>query len=160
MSDQLEQMKQAQLARKTNLAKWREGRVYPQTLPSGLPVFMRDVTMTDLMLTGKLPEVMLDVLTEKINEKDTELDLRKIAKNGDELNLLMETLVILSIVEPPIADLPDDEHIGIKEISGDDKFFIFQYVNREGEKLLSFRQGQEESVASVQPIDSVLKAAE
>lgn len=150
MSEQLEQMKQAQAVRRENLAKWRQERIYPKTLPSGLQVWMRDVTITDLMLTGKLPDVMLDVIEKAEQENKDGLDLRKLAKDGAELNTLMETCTILSVVEPPIADEPDEDHLGIKEISGDDKFFIFQYVNREGEKVLSFRKGQEESMANLQ----------
>ena len=154
MSDQLNRLKQAQAARRETLAQFRANQIKELPLPSGTVVFVKDVTMTDLMLTGKLPDVMLDIAQEAAKD-GTGMDLKAIAKNGAEFKLMLDTLTRLCVVEPPIVDVGDEEHLGIHEISSDDKMAIFNWVNREVEQLKPFRQGEAEPVAAVQPGDGV-----
>ena len=45
----------------TSLADWRKSRRHEMTLPSGLPVVLRDVDMTDVLMSGKLPASVLDM---------------------------------------------------------------------------------------------------
>jgi hypothetical protein len=155
MSDELNRLQQAQQARRETLAQWRSSRLTELTLPSGMTVWAKDVSMTDLMLTGKLPDVMLDMAEDASKNGAVSVDLKKMAKNGAELAALMDTLVKLCVVEPPIADHGDDDHLGLDEISGTDKMFIFNWANREVEKLRPFREGEAQPVATVQPGDSI-----
>jgi hypothetical protein len=151
MSEQLNRLKQAQAARRENLAQFRAKQIQELPLPSGTVVFLKDVTMTDLMLTGKLPDIMLDMAQETASEGKSNIDLKNISKNGAEFKGLLDMLVRLCVVEPPIADVGDDEHLGIDEMNGDDKMAIFNFVNREVEQIKSFREGEDEPVAVVQP---------
>lgn len=139
MTDQLERLKQAQNARRAMLAEWRSQQLHEKTLPSGLVVFLRDVTVTDLALTGKLPPSIME-LAEKEQEKGKqELDLKQLMDNVPDINSLLDLLPTLAIVEPPIAEIADDDHIGVSEISKNDKMFLLEWVFRETEVVKPFR---------------------
>lgn len=155
MSDELNKLQQAQQARREKLAKWRSSRQTELTLPSGMTVWVKDVTMTDLMLTGKLPDVMLDMAEDAASNGAASVDLKKLARNGAELGALMDTLVKLCMVEPPVADHGDEDHIGLDEMGGDDKMAIFNWANREVELLRPFREGEAEPVEALQHGDGV-----
>jgi len=149
MSEQLNRLQQAQRARHETLAQFRSKQIQELGLPSGTTVFVKDVTMTDLMLTGKLPDVMLDIAQEASDGGKASMDLKQIAKNGQEFKALLDVLTRLCVVEPPIADVGDDEHLGIDEISGDDKMTIFNWANREVEQIKPFREGENEPMAAL-----------
>lgn len=60
-SKNLQRLEQSQRAKRRSLAEWRASRLHELDLPSGLSVTVRDVTMTDLLLTGKLPPSFVDL---------------------------------------------------------------------------------------------------
>jgi len=160
MDNQLNRLKQAQQARREMLAQFRADQIKELALPSGTVVFVKDATMTDLMLTGKLPDMLLDIAEESASNGQASLDLRKVSKNGPEFKILLDMLTRLCVVEPPIADVGDDDHLGIDEITADDKMAIFNWAYREVEQLKSFREGEIESVAALQHGDRVRLASE
>jgi hypothetical protein len=151
MSDELDSLNQSNNARRVNLAAWRARRLHDLELPSGLDVTVRDVSMTDLLFTGKLPAAMLDFAQDASQNGSASVDLKEMAKNGADFKALMDEIVRLCLVEPPIGDVEDDEHITLAELSGDDKMFIFNWANREVEQVRSFREGEAQPVAAVQP---------
>jgi len=140
---------QSQKATRVNLAEWRASRIHERTLPSGLQVKVRDVTMTDLMLTGKLPESITTLMTDMAGNGAQEMDVALITKNATEWNQMLNTLVELCLVEPQIGDVADDEHILLAEIPTDDKLDLFNFLNRGADQLRSFREGENEPVAAV-----------
>jgi len=148
-NSKMSSLKQAEQAKRVNLAAWRASRLKDLELPSGLLVKLRDVTMTDLMLTGKLPDSIMSLITETAKAGELEFDLEMITKNTREWNEMLITLLELSMVEPQIGDVADDEHILLTEIPGDDKLFIFNYLNRGAEALQPFREGEEQPVEAV-----------
>jgi len=145
----LASLEQSEQAKAENLAKWRSQKLHEITLPSGLDVVLRDVTMTDLLFTGKLPESMLDMAQVAAENGRTDIDLKALAKNGQDLKFLINELVLLCIVEPQIAETPDEAHIGLDELDGEDKMFIFNWANREVEQVRSFREGENKPLAAV-----------
>jgi len=145
----LARLEQSEQAKAENLAKWRSQKLHEITLPSGLDVVLRDVTMTDLLFTGKLPESMLDMAQAAAENGRTDIDLKALAKNGKDLKFLINELVLLCIVEPQIAETPDESHIGLDELGGEDKMFIFNWANREVEQVRSFREGENKPLAAV-----------
>jgi len=132
-----------------NLADWRASRLHDLTLPSGLPVTVRDVTMTDLLLTGKLPASFVDMADEAAQNGGAGFDLKQLARNGEDFRLMLDALVNVALVSPQIGAQADDEHITLAELPNDDKMEIFNFVNREVTALQSFREGQNEPVAVV-----------
>ena len=142
-------LKQAEQEKRVNLAAWRASRIHERTLPSGLTVKLRDVTMTDLMLTGKLPDSIMSLMTDTAKAGEKEFDLETITKNTVEWNQMLTTLMELSLVEPQIGDMADEEHILLAEIPSDDKLDIFNFLNRGAEDLQPFREGEEQPVEAV-----------
>jgi hypothetical protein len=159
-SDQLDRLKRSEQSRRAMLAQWRENQKHEATLPSGLVIMLRDVTMTDLLFTGKLPQSMLTIAQAAATDESSKIDLKDLASNGHDLKLLVNELVLLCVVEPKIAETPDEDHIGIDELNGDDKMFIFNWVNREVEQIRPFREGENQPVAVIQPGNGVWHPSE
>jgi hypothetical protein len=105
--------------------------------------------MTDLMMTGKLPEAIMKMVTDTAQAGEQEFDLEMITKNTAEWNQMLTTLIELCLVEPQIGDVADDEHILLAEIPSDDKLDIFNFLNRGAADLQSFREGEDQPVAAV-----------
>src|SRR5690242_13569980 len=125
MSDQLQRLQQSQQARRETLAQWRSSRLHELDLPSGMTVWVRDVSMMDLMLTGKLPETLIEFADDAGKQGKAEIDLKKVVKSGTDFNVMLNAVVLACVVEPPIAEKGDDDHLGLDEINGDDKMAIF-----------------------------------
>lgn len=142
------------------LAEWRASKSHETTLPSGLHVTLRDVTMTDLLFTGRLPNSMLDMAQAAADGGQQNIDLKALAKNGQDLQMLVNELVLLCLIKPPVAETPDEEHIGLDELNGEDKMFIFNWANREVEPVRSFREGENEPVAALQRGNELREASE
>lgn len=127
----LERMEQAKRARTETLAQYRAGQYQEKTLKqSGLTVFVRDASITDLMLLGKLPQTLISAIVDETEGKDESVDLSKFA-GSDMFGALVNGVVRVCVVEPPIDDKPGDDCLGIEEIPGDDRMQIFEWANRE-----------------------------
>lgn len=141
---------QSQTAKRMTLAEWRSARVHELVLPSGLNVQIRDASMTDLMLTGKLPDSFLDMADKSSKEGKKTVDLKSIAQDGEDFRKMLDALLLLCMIEPRITDTASDETVTLAEIPSDDKMFIFNFLNREVEtQVKSFRAGEVEPVAVV-----------
>jgi len=149
MSDPFERMDQGQHDRRKDLAQWRASRLHKLELPSGLIVSVRDASMMDLMLSGRLPESLMDLIGPEQNA--AEIDLKKITRSAAEFNALLAAAVLSCVVEPPVSEKGDDDHLGLDELGGDDKMAVFNWLNREVSAMRPFREGESESVAAVQP---------
>lgn len=134
---------QATLERRKNIAKWREAQRHEMDLPSGLHVTLRNVTMTDLMYSGKLPATLVDLFTEiDVDAKD--VDLKQIISNMGDFQVMLDALVSIAMVEPLIGSVADDDHITLAELSSNDKMEIFNWANRDAPQLKPFRDGESE----------------
>lgn len=142
-------LEQSQAAKRMNLADWRASRLHELTLPSGLTVTVRDVTMTDLLLTGKLPASFVDMASDAAQNGASNFDLKQLAENGAEFKSMLDALVSIALVAPEIGTMADDTHITLDELPNDDKMAIFNHVNREVTALQSFRERQDKPVAVV-----------
>jgi hypothetical protein len=160
MSDQLKRLQQSQKSRRETLAQFRSSRLHELPLPSGITVWVREVSMMDLMLTGKLPENIIDFAEAAEKQGAVDIDLKKIVKSGTDFNIMLNTVALATIVEPPVSENGDDDHLGLDEINGDDKMAIFNWVNREVEQLRPFREGENKPVAVVQSGNGLRSASE
>lgn len=140
-------LKASVAAKRLDLAAWRRNQIVEMILPSGLPAKVRKLTMTDILLAGKLPPSIVDLAEEASKSGNGALDLRTAAKNAPEFTKMLDALVQLALVEPPIAETADDEHVTLAEISSNDKMAIFQFLNGEAEQLRPFREGEDEPAA-------------
>jgi hypothetical protein len=147
MSD-LQTLDQSIQARRKTLAEWRAGQRHELTLPSGLPIILRDVTLTDLAMTGKIPQTLMSDMVSQAGAGN--VDLAKYVASSD-FGTLLNELAKLSVVEPPIADVADEEHISVAELNAEDKLAIMEFVNRDAAALQSFRTEPSEPVDFAQP---------
>lgn len=124
-----------------NLEEWRKGEEY--VLPSGLVVRLKRVSLLDLVTQGQIP-VTLTAQTEALIDSGR----FKIA-SFQEFAPVLDLLVRACVKEPPIADVPDEGHVGINEVSVDDKLAIFAWATSEVSLMKKFRQEQDAAVDAV-----------
>ena len=151
MSDDLKRMKQASAAKQMNLAEWRKSRVHELILPSGLTAQVRDVTMTDIALSGEMPNTLLDLFldeTDDITKLPEAQQVRKMLESGKEFAALLDLITSKCLVEPRIGSVADDQHITLDELPQADKMEIFNWANREAASARPFREEQ------TQPVDA------
>ncbi len=160
MQPNFDAMNKAQNAKQINLAEWRASQLHELLLPSGLTITLKDITMTELMLSGQLPGSILAVAEEVKANGQQSIDLKQIAKNGAEFGAMLNMIVKLSLIWPKLGDVPDDETATLDDFSGDDKMAIFNFINREVEQLKSFREGEDKPVAAIQHGDSLRETTE
>lgn len=137
-----------------NLSEWRAARATEMKLPSGLVVKIKAVTVLDLAMSGQIPAPLMAGLEKVIGAGDSaEFSLATFSELAPAINALVKA----AVVDPPVADQPDDEHLGVEELSAIDRFAIFKQVHQASGAggLGIFRQGQEESVAAAQSGDGV-----
>jgi hypothetical protein len=136
--EQVISLQQSQAEKRANLAKWRANRFHEMTLPSGLVVKVMDMTMNDLMFTGKLPPAMTDMIEKSIESGEKEIDLKAITQNMPEFAQIIDSLVMICIKDPPISEHGDEDHIGVDELPGGDKMAIFNFINHETAEVKPF----------------------
>jgi hypothetical protein len=120
------------------LAAWRAGRTETLILPSGLTVTVRRVTLLDLASSGQVPMPLMGMVDRLINEgRAADLDMAQLPQFIG----LIDATITLALIDPPVADAPDDEHLGINELPTMDKIAIFNWLNAPAEQLAPFRAG-------------------
>jgi hypothetical protein len=141
------------------LSEWRAGKFATFQLPSGLVVKLRKPTMTDLLLTGQLPPGIAHLADEASKGGGDSVDVAVIMQNAEEMRVMLDVMAKLAIVDPEIADVPDDDHITLSEISGDDKMAIFNFVNGGSQEVRPFRVGEDEPASAPRRRRSVRETA-
>ena len=137
----------------TSAAEWRRLRQegYTITLPSGNVATLRPVPLDKLIQKGEIPDYLTPVAARSLwieSESD------KIAEDGD-LNKkfieLINYIVPLAVIIPAIVENPEDgkEEITIDDVDFMDKVAIFNLAIQPSSVLRSFRDQQEERMASV-----------
>jgi len=122
-----------------NLAEWRarqqEGEAF--TLPSGLEVQLKKVTLIDLAQAGQIPATLRTPVAEMLKRKpDQALDLNDVEKFGQVLDVICKAC----IVAPAELD--------VTELGSFDKQAIFNWANLPAGKLEPFRRQQSGDVES------------
>jgi len=156
MSEQFEQViNQSETAKRMTLAEWRLSRTKEIQLPSGLYVKLRDVTITDLMLTGNLPPAFVSLVEDSQKDGKQEIDIKAVMDNMADFAPVLNVMLEASLVEPKLGKTSDDEHVTLEEISYNDKMFIFEWLNREVSQVKNFRQPENKPVEGLQPGDGI-----
>mgnify|MGYP000971814741 CR=1 FL=1 len=123
-----------------NLEEWRKRRQQGEdaTLPSGLTVQLRQVSMLDLAAKGEIPQTLkpqIDALMQGGNKvKDVTLD-------G-----LYKFVGVIDLVVG--ACLAGPEGLAVDELSYGDKVAIFNWANEASGKLQPFRREQAQPVGA------------
>lgn len=149
MIEEFKSMEQSQKAKRKNLAEWRSQRMHEVELPSGLTVTVRDVSITDLALTGRVPNTLMSAFVDAADSQEAEkIAGEAIQNNAKEFGTLLDVMTEACLVEPRISRDPSDETITLSEIPTDDKLFLFNYMNRDVQAVRSFREGEKKPDSS------------
>lgn len=135
-----------------DLQAWRASRKTTKTLPSGLEVILKRVSLLDLAMNGDIPNTMAGMVDDMIDQtKTVEVKATDFKEYGDVINLVVKACVL----EPAVADESDETHLGLREMPMEDRLEIFDWANEGVEQLHPFRAGEKEPVAAAQPGDGL-----
>ena len=121
-----------------NLQEWRESRRLGEeaTLPSGLEIRVKRVSLPDLAAQGKIPQTLQPQIDEIVNL--TEKGQTPSISQSGEMTVLLDAVCGACIVEPVELD--------VAELDFTDKMAVFEWANEVATGLKTFRGEQSESV--------------
>lgn len=145
------------------LDEWKGRRFIPATLPSGMRVLLRTVTLDELAAEEGLPDDLLRIaLLEKTPlgvpgeiarelAPKTDEGLRNAEKVARDLVDLRDRLVLRSVVQPPLS--ADD----VAELDGHDKAMIADIASRQTVEDAAGRRvyGEQPALATFREADPV-----
>jgi hypothetical protein len=119
-----------------NLSDWRKQREGEEfTLPSGLDVTLRKVSVMDLAQSGSVPETLRPTVGEMLARgKDLKVSLEELQQFGQVVDLVAQSC----LVKP--------EGLEVKELPWTDRQAIFTWANAPAAALTPFRREQESAV--------------
>jgi hypothetical protein len=143
-------------AQALGVVEWRTLREHGEEyqLPTGLQVMMRRVSVLDLVCEGKIPTT-LDPLVDEV----TNAGVFAVARFR-EFEPLVNLVVMACIVTPSLGETRDANHVGIRELSVDDRLAVFTWANAGAGQLQKFRPKSASDVGDLQPGDRVRPTAE
>lgn len=131
-----------------DLAAWRQSRREVKTLKaSGATVVLQRVSLLDLVADGVIPQTLLGAV-ERVDGDSDEQRAASAFKQLPELKPHLTAVAKACIAWPPVADEPDDEHLGINELPYEDKLEIFTWATQGTAALVNFREESEQSAAT------------
>ncbi len=137
------------------LDQWRK-RGKNATLPSGLKVRYVEVSLLDLAIDGDIPAPLVGLVDQMISGEEVEVEIDDFARLAPMINGLIKR----AVVDPPVADEPDDAHLGVEELPATDRLYLFRLLNEGAQALESFRAESEQFVDGTQFGDDVQPVAE
>ena len=143
----------------TTALEWRRARVEGEvvTLPSGKTARLRTMSLLRLLEKGTIPDSLSGIIQEMMGGE------KKVANNLETFQGLSELLAVvcqLSFVYPKIVDDPtEDDEISIEDVAYDDKFFVFNWSQKEISLMTPFREERDGDVEDVPGSDDVSDAA-
>lgn len=139
-------------------AAWRKPREQGETvrLPSGNVATLRPVALDQLMLSGKIPDLLTPIAARSLwTETDT-------ASIGDQVETakgfaeLVNLIVPAAMIAPRIVEVAEtDDEITLADIDFSDKIAIFQLATGGSQVLKSFRISQEKRLGPVPDSEDV-----
>lgn len=132
-----------------NYSEYRKTRMQGETitLPSGLEVRVKRVTLIDLAFNGEIPQTLNPVTDELLGKgAGVNINTADLGKYGEMVALVVKAC----LMDPPVADESDDAHIALKDMEADDKIEIFRWANRGASQLEKFRPKQAGDVGNLQ----------
>lgn len=120
-----------------DLRAWREAQKVgePFTLPSGLEVRLRRVSLLDLAEQGQIPAPLAGMVQEVMDSKEHQLQLADFGKFAGVINLVVRATVI----EPAIGVTATDEQLGVTELPMSDRLEVFNWSSGGSKTLEPFR---------------------
>ena len=129
-----------------DLYEWRasrdEGELF--TLPSGLVMRLRRVSLLDLAEQGEIPAPLVGMVESLLQREEVELSLEEFGRYGKVAGLVVKAAAL----DPRVADEADGEHVGVQELPMADRMAVFNWANAATRVLRPFREEEGESVGA------------
>jgi len=127
-----------------DLKEWRkkreEGELF--TLPSGLDVRVRRVSLLDLAEHGEIPAPLAAMVNAVLDTEVHALTVDDVPEYGRTIDLVVKAVM----VSPPVADEPDETHVAVSEIPMKDRLALYNWANqREALRPFPGKTGQPEA---------------
>ena len=128
-----------------NLAEWRERQEAGEEFetPSGLVMRLRRVGLLDLAARGTIPAPMVGMVESLLTEGRRSVKVEEFGEYAGTIDLV----VMACAVDPPVAEEPGPEVLGVEELPMLDRLAVFNWATGLAAKLRPFR-AEEESVAA------------
>jgi hypothetical protein len=119
-----------------DLGGWRRKKSAGEafTTPSGLVVKLTRVSLLDLAEAGSIPAPLVGMVNKIIDTRTHALSVDDVPEYAGAINLL----VTAALIDPPVAEEADAQHLEISELPMKDRLAIFNWANV-GESLVPFR---------------------
>lgn len=127
------------------LAAWRAGQTEEVSLPSGLVVTARRITLEDVIISGNIPKPLLGMIEQLRTEA---------AAKGMTVDRLVEFMPVvdltvrMAIVDPPLAEVADEDHMSFDELPGRDRLALFTWLVQPAAAIAPFRAEPAGAVAA------------
>lgn len=119
------------------LQAWRDRRQGGETFttPTGLQIKVRRCSLMDLAEQGSIPAPLTGMVDAIFDQQDHSLTVDDVPEFIKVINMVVKA----AVVDPPVADQPDETHVGLQELPVVDRLAIYNWANRPG-ALIPFRQ--------------------
>jgi hypothetical protein len=139
-----------------DLKEWREKRKgEKRLLPSGLVVTVRRCDLLDLAAQGQIPAPLVAMVGNLVTT-GVAVNIENFGDYATVVNLLVRACMI----DPPVAEEPDDEYVGIQELPMKDRIAIYNWANEGVAWLGPFREESGEPEDTGRSGDEVRAEAE
>jgi hypothetical protein len=126
------------------LAQWRAKRTEEVTLPSGLVVTAKRITLEDVIMSGEIPKPLMGMIDQL--RQEAAADALTVDRLVEFMPVVNRT-VAMAIIDPPIAEVGDDDHLAVDEIPVKDRLALFSWLVQPAAALAPFRAEQAGVVA-------------
>jgi hypothetical protein len=139
-----------------DLREWREKRKgEKRVLPSGLVVTVRRCDLLDLAAQGQIPAPLMAIAGNLVTTGIV-VTMEDFSEYATVVNLLVRACMI----DPPVAEDPDEEHVGINELPMKDRIAVYSWANEGVAMLAPFREERREPADAGRSGDEVRAEAE
>lgn len=121
----------------TTLAAWRASRTKQFPIGDGLTLTARRVELVDLAAQGQIPAPLLGQVEALLSQAEAaggRIDLADVPRYAQVIDLVAKA----AVVDPPVADEPDETHIGVREIPFMTRIEIFHWAQGEASAVATF----------------------
>ncbi len=124
----------------SNWREWVAAQRETLTLPSGLIATVRRVSVADLAIAGQVPVPLLGKIqqAESVAADTSDIAALEDFQKNPELMEMVTIVARAAMVEPPIGDVTDDQHLGIDDFTAQDRIAVFNWANQEAAAMLPF----------------------
>lgn len=137
-----------------NVSEWRKARQEARTLPSGLEVTLKRVSLLDLAARGNIPTTLSALADDVVSGTNKQITLSDFPKYAEIINLVVAACVVAPRIVDTLNDYKEndpalDDVLTIDELPFEDRLDIFNTVNAPAQAVKPFRAESGGDVATL-----------